>query len=147
MQQRYFDDIEMGDEFEEQQQPTLEQVQQYFELTAAPGGGEGDGRFNSEEGVRRSLGLDRPIVPGAMTFAIMSRVVTDWIGPQGRLHSLDISFRRPVQQGDALRISGLVTDTSDEDGPRVMLDVFMANERGERPLQGTAVVELPRRSA
>ena len=99
------------------------------------------------EGGRGGLCLERPIVPGAMTVAIRSRVVTDGIGAQGRLHSLDISFRRPVQQGDVLRISGLVTGTSDEDGPRVMLDVFMANERGERPRQGTAVGELPRRPA
>ena len=48
--------------------------------------------------------------------------------------------------GDRLKLMALVTDASDEAGVgRVTLDVYLENERGERPLQGTAVVELPHR--
>ena len=40
----------------------------------------------------------------------------------------------------------LVTDTLEDGGrPTVKLDVYLENERGERPVQGTAIVELPRR--
>lgn len=151
MEQRYFDEVEIGDEFEEQQTPTSEDVQTFFSLTAVASNsssrGPGDGRFESKEGAK-SVGLDSPIIPGNMSFAMMSRLVTDWAGMEGRMHSLDVSFRRPVHHNDVLTLQALVTDTTDDDeGLRVKLDVYMENERGERPVQGTAVVELPRRPA
>lgn len=153
MEQRYFDEVEIGDEFEEQQTPTSEDVQTFFSLTAAASNsssgrrGPSDGRFESKEGAK-SVGLDSPIIPGNMSFAMMSRLVTDWAGFEGRMHSLDVSFRRPVHHNDVLTLQALVTDTTDDDeGLRVKLDVYMQNERGERPVQGTAVVELPRRPA
>ena len=149
MEQRYFEEVEIGDEFEEQQTPTSEDVQTFFTLTSGSSSrnGPGDGRFESTEGAK-SVGLDSPIIPGNMSFSMMSRLVTDWAGMEGRMHSLDVSFRRPVHHNDVLTLLALVTDTTDGDeGPRVKLDVYMENERGERPVQGTAVVELPRRPA
>ena len=149
--QRYFDEVEIGDEFEEEQTPTSEHVQTYLSLAAARGGrrgarGPGDGRFESVEGAR-SVGLESPIVPGAMSFSMMSRLVTDWAGTEGRVHNMEVSFRRPVHHDDRLVLRALVTDASDDDGPRIKLDLYMENERGERPVQGTAEVELPRRPA
>ena len=64
--------------------------------------------------------------------------------PLGHIVALDVSYRRPVLHGDKLRSLALVTDA--ETSPRVHLDLSLENERGERPLQGTAVVELPTRS-
>ncbi len=47
---------------------------------------------------------------------------------------------------DVLNILALVTDTLEDNGrPTVKLDVYLENERGERPVQGTAIVELPKR--
>lgn len=143
-EQRYFEDIELGDEFDEEAHPTSDDVKAFLGLNPARGG-PGDGRFDSPEGAR-ALGLESPIVPGSMSISILSRLVTDWMGADGRLHVLDVSFRRPVQHNDKLKLHALVTDSSEEDsGPRVKLDVYIENERGERPLQGTAVVELPHR--
>ena len=77
---------------------------------------------------------------------MITRLVTDWMGPRGKLQFIDVSFRRPVQHDDRLQSQGLVTDTTEEDGRGVVkLDIYLENERGERPLQGTAAVELPRR--
>lgn len=142
---RYFDDVEIGDEFEEKQVPGKEDVLRFFMMTASArlGGGMGDDRFVNEEAGRR-LGAEGPIIPGIMSFAMLSRLVTDWMGAEGQLDNLDVSFRRPIAHGDDLRLVALVTDT-DPDAASVKLDVYMANDRGERPLQGTAVVRLPRR--
>jgi acyl dehydratase len=149
--QRYFEDVEIGDEFEEEQTPTSEHVQTYLSLAATRGGGRGprgpgDGRFESVEGAR-SVGLEAPILPGSMSFSMMSRLVTDWAGVEGRVRNLEVSFRRPVHHNDRLVLRALVTDTTDDDGLRIKLDLYMENERGERPVQGTAEVELPRRPA
>jgi acyl dehydratase len=142
---RYFDDVEIGDEFAEQQAPGREDVLRFFMMTASarPTGEMGDNRFVSEEAGRR-LGAEGPIIPGIMSFAMASRLVTDWMGADGQLDSLDVSFRRPIAHDDALRLVALVTDT-DTDATSVKLDVYIENDRGERPLQGTAIVRLPRR--
>ena len=143
---RYFDDVEIGDEFEEKQSAGKDDVLRFFMMTASARtrGGPGDDRFISEEAGKR-LGAEGPIIPGTMSFALLSRLVTDWMGAAGHLDNLDVSFRRPIAHGDALRLVALVTDTDDATAG-VKLDVYIENERGERPLQGTATVRLPRRA-
>lgn len=142
---RYFDEIEIGDELEEEQTVNRDDVLRFFEMTAsASAGGSGDNRFIQEEAGRR-LGAEGPIVPGVMSFAMLSRLVTDWMGAEGHVDALDISFRRPIAHGDPLKLVALATDTDEEAGS-VKLDVYMENQRGERPLQGTAVIRLPRRA-
>ena len=145
--QVYFDDVELGDEFEDAWTATREQVLAYIgiESDALGTGGPGDGRFTDPEGAKK-LGFERPIVPGAFSLSKLSKLVTDWAGMGGRVESLDVNFRRPVLHEDSVRVLGLVTDTEDRDGAGIVkLDIYLENERGERPLQGVAVVELPRR--
>jgi len=149
--QRHFEDVNLGDEFEEFQHPTTEHVVAFIQ--SSNGGfstDRGRGRFSDPEEARRQ-GLERPIVPGSMSTAIITRIVTNWMGPMGRIVSLDVSFRRPVLHGDKLRCLSVVTDAGDDalegGGPGIVrLDVALENERGERPVQGTAEVELPRRT-
>ena len=143
---RYFDEVEIGDEFTEEQTAGKDDVLRFFKMAASArmgAGRGGDDRFVNEKAGRR-LGAEGPIVPGIMSFAMLSRLVTDWMGASGHLDNLDISFRRPISHGDTLRLVALVTDT-DEAAAQVKLDVYMENTRGERPLQGTAIVRLPRR--
>jgi hypothetical protein len=143
IEQRYFDDVHLGDEFEEVQQPTSEHVQQFLGQGVRGRGGpsdNGSGRF-TDTATARSQGLERPIVPGNMSMAMITRLVTDWMGPLGHIVQLDVSYRRPVLHDDKLRSVALVTDA--ETSPRVHLDLSFENERGESPVQGTAIVELP----
>ena len=145
LEQRYFEDVNLGDEFEEMQHPTTEHVMQFLGQ-GRPDGGSGDragGRF-SDTAAARSQGLERPIVPGTMSMAMITRLVTDWMGPLGHIVQLDVSYRRPVLHDDQLRSVALVTDA--ETAPQVHLDLALENERGERPLQGTAIVTLPTRA-
>ena len=146
--QRYFEDVSVGDEFEETQRPTHDHVVAFIAAAGLPDGG---GRFTDP--VRaKAAGLPAPIVPGPMSASMLTRLVTDWMGPLGRVLSLDVSFRRPVHHEDLLRCVALVTDVNGEgdfDGTgtgAVHLDVTLENDRGEKPVQGTAVVELPRRA-
>ena len=83
---------------------------------------------------------------------MITKLVTDWAGPLGRIVSLDISFRRPVQHEDILKCVALVTERDDDlveaGGPALVgLDVSFENEQGEKPVQGTATVELPKHDA
>ena len=147
MSQPYFEDIDVGDEIEGAWTAQRAQVLEYIALE--PGGPTDDTQGRFTDPVRaRKLGFERPIVPGALSLSVLTRLVTDWMGPAGALESIDINFRRPVLQEDALRTLGLVIDAEpDEDGGgRVRIDVYFENDRGERPLQGVAVVRLPSRA-
>jgi hypothetical protein len=151
--QLFYEDVRVGEEFEQEQQPTSEHVAAFLGQGVAGASGRPGGelgRFGNAEEARRQ-GLERPIVPGQMSMAMITRLVTDWMGPLGRIVNLDVSFRRPVLHGDRLRVLALVTDAADDalepSGPAIVtLDVALENERGERPVQGVAAVELPRRS-
>jgi hypothetical protein len=151
--QRYFDEVSVGDEFEQWQEPTSEHVRAFMSSGRNTGrrgpNDPGSGRFDDMAEARRQ-GLERPIVPGNMSASMLTRLVTDWMGPLGRVVSLDVSFRRPLLHNDRVRCVAVVTDASHDaleaGGPGlVSLDLTMENERGEKPVQGTALVELPRR--
>lgn len=143
MDQRWFEDVEPGDEIESPWDATPEAVAEFMATRRLA-----SGVPPIEDGPEQVRpGFERPIVPGSMSLAVLSRLVTDWMGPYGRLRSMSADYRRPVYRDDRLRAVALVTDTEEGADERglVKLDVYIENERGERPLQGVAVVELPRR--
>ena len=143
--QRYFEDVDPGDEFTEDLLMETPKVVRYLDMPGSRLGGRPN-RFNDPELAKRD-GLPGAIVPGVMQLDLMSRVLNDLAGPEGRVGSVEVSFRRSVLHGDQLHSLALVTDTIPaEDGSgggTIRLDVFFENERGERPLQGTADVALP----
>jgi acyl dehydratase len=139
-EQRYFEDVEPGDEIEEPVDVGTAAVQRYLSM---PGNRQGASvsRFNDAERAKAD-GLPGPIVPGVMQLGLMNRVLRNFAGIYGTVGNVDVSFRRSVIHGDNLKAHALVTDT-DEAARTVKLDVFLENDRGERPLQGTADVVLP----
>jgi acyl dehydratase len=144
VEQRYFEDVEPGDEFEESWTPTREDVIAYLKVSN-PDREPPPSRF-TDDAEAQKIRMPRAIVPGAYSLCMATRVVTNWMGAEGKLHSIDCDFRRGVLHEDTLKILALITDAVEEDGrPLVKLDVYLENERGERPVQGTALVELPRR--
>lgn len=144
--QRYFEDVDPGDEFEQAVVFSSDHVKRY---TALPGNSMGGrpNRFNDAEAAKRD-GLPGAIVPGVMQMDVMARALGEIAGDEGRVKGLEVSFRRSTLHDDTLKAVSLVTDTIDEgDRPLLKLDVFIENDRGERPLQGTAEIELPRRGS
>ncbi|MGE0228076.1 MAG: MaoC family dehydratase [Dehalococcoidia bacterium] len=144
MDERYFEDVGPGDEIDVPWDATPEAVAEFMATRRLA-----SGVPPIEDGPEQVRpGFERPIVPGSMSLAVLSRLVTDWMGPHGRLRSISASYRRPVYRDDRLRALALVTDTEErpEGGGLVKLDVYIENERGERPLQGVALVELPGRA-
>ncbi len=149
--QRYFEDIEPADEFESVWDVTKEQVAEFLRVgrpTLAPGASSApNASYFLDDTAASNNGLSRPIAHGGLSTAICMRLVTDWIGPRGWLRSIDASFRRPAMHGDRLRVLGLVTDTDDSGKQATAkIDVYLENERGERPIQGVAEVVLPWRA-
>ena len=140
----YFEDVEIGDDVGPLQRAVSDD--QVVEFVGVWGAESRPSRFTDAE-VAREEGLPGPIVPGAMTMALMSQLLTGW-SPTVLLKRLDVVFRQMVPHNTPLRIQGIVTDKTTVEGePRVECDVFMESGDGVRLTIGSATVVLPTRQA
>lgn len=142
---RYFDDVEAGDEIAPLvKEPTREQISAYLNVWG-PLGRTGPGRFTDDAAARQE-GLEGVIVPGNLSMAFLSQLLTDWAGERGQLRKLEVNFRRLIQPSDRLVCGGVVTDKELKEGEgQITADVFIDNQKGEKPIVGTALVILPTR--
>lgn len=139
MSQIYIEDVDLGDDVGPLvKEPTRDQLNAFTKVW-----GTSVGRFTSDE-VAKSEGFTGVILPGNMSMAFLGQLLTEWCGYEGKLRRLDVDFRRSVQPGDKLNCTGIITDieVSGQEN-QVTLDVFIETQKGERALQGTAMVELP----
>jgi acyl dehydratase len=71
--------------------------------------------------VREHNGLKTFIASGAYRQALLMRMLTDWIGPRGRLRKISIRHTHSTFEGDLMRFSATITKKSiDPSDPRVM---------------------------
>ena len=100
-------------------------------------------RFTDDEAARKE-GLPGMITPGNMSLAILSKLVTDWIGSSGaQLTRMGTTYRQPVLPDHAITLQGFVTDKN-ESNHTAEMDIWLENEDGERLVIGTATVHFPR---
>jgi acyl dehydratase len=138
-------EVEPGDEIGPLiKSPDLEEVRTFLNVWRR---GEEDSNLNrrfTDTATAQRDGFSSPIVPGQMSFAYLSQLLTTWMGPRGQLRNLDLNYRRPTRHGEELRCIGLITDTREEGEHTVVkLDVFIEDPRGDRPTQGVAEVVIP----
>lgn len=130
-----FNAIDVGDEL-----PPLRvtlsgaEVKRYAEAANMPGG-----RFMSDAEARAE-GLPGQIVPGNMSLALFSRLLTGWaVG--GRLRRISATFRALVRPDVPLVLSAVVTEKHESDhGNFLECDLVLENRDGERLVTGTATV-------
>src|SRR5205807_8408860 len=88
-------------------------------------------RFTDDEGARKE-GLPGMILPGNMSLALLTKLVTDWIGLSGaRMVRLGTTYRQPVQPDHTVTVQGFVTQT-DPQKKTAELDLWLENEEAER---------------
>ena len=101
-------------------------------------------RFTSLEAAQK-VALPGAIVPGIMAMAIMTRLLTNWAGPES-LKDLDVVFRQPAPHHQPLIVLATVTDIRREGSENLVeCDVMMTGAQGERYVGGKAIVALPSR--
>jgi acyl dehydratase len=139
-QVEYFDDIEIGDELEELEIcPSTEDVIRYVNVAHMA-----NARFTDDEYARQE-GLAGAIIPGNMSLGFLSRMVAEFF-PLGTIKALTANFRATVPHNTPLLCSGVVTEKQEKDGENlVFCDLVLTNEDGDRYVQGTAQVTLPKR--
>ncbi|MGJ3507981.1 hypothetical protein [Enemella sp. A6] len=140
MTQLYFEDVSVGDEIT----PlvvTCDQTQ-LFLFSAATYNAH---RIHYDKSWAADEGYPEVLVQGPLQAGLLSRAVTDWIGPEGRLVKFGTQNRAVAHPGEELTFGGTVTEIDDSTG-EVRLD--LAGRRGEALLMpGSATVRLPRRDA
>jgi hydroxyacyl-ACP dehydratase HTD2-like protein with hotdog domain len=141
--QIHYEDIEIGDAIPALT-VTVDETQMFF-FSAATYNGH---RIHYDKQWARDVErYDDVLVQGPLQAALLSRVLTDWIGGDGRLVAFSVQNRAIAYPDQALCFGGVVTGKrSTEEGALVDLDIFC--KRGEDVLMpGTATVRLPRRSS
>jgi acyl dehydratase len=133
-----FESVDVGDEL-----PPLrltlssDQVRRYAEAANMPGG-----RFFSDEAARAE-GLPGQIVPGNLSLALFSRLLTEW-GDGVRLKRISATFRAMVRPNVSLTLHAVITEKHASDhGNFVECDLVLENGDGDRLVTGTATVEFP----
>src|ERR1700722_14060133 len=128
-----FETVTIGDELGPQEfHLSKDQVRAYARTT-----GMWVPRFTDDEAARKE-GLPGMITPGNMSLAILSKLVTDWIGAGGaQLTPRGTPYRQPGRPDHTLTRHGFVTDKKEPDHTGEM-DFWLDNEDGERLVVGTA---------
>ncbi len=87
------------------------------------------------------------IQSGHFRTALITRMITDWLGAGGRLKRFAVRHTAPVIVGDSIRCEGRIraTPTRRAGETTVDLDICAVKQDGQLVSKGTAVVEiLPR---
>ncbi|HEY9289527.1 MAG TPA: MaoC/PaaZ C-terminal domain-containing protein [Candidatus Dormibacteraeota bacterium] len=133
-----FDSIKVGDALPSlAKQVTVEQIRNYAEAS-------GDRNpIHLDDVFARAAGLPGVIAHGMLTMAFASQLLTDWLGDRSMLKRLEGRFAGMVLPGDELSCSATVA-SKDETARRVVINVSVANQRGEKVFtKGVAEAEFP----
>ena len=140
----YFEDVEIGDEIGPLHRVVTDaQVEDFVRVWAAQ---RDPSRFTDSDVARRE-GLAGPMVPGAMSVAMLGQLVTGW-SKTVTLRKIDAIFRQIVLHNVELRLAAVVTDKAVVEGNhQVECDVTIENAEGGILVMGRATASLPSRGA
>ena len=126
--------VEVGQEIPELvKNPTTRQLVQYA-------GAQGDFyEIHYDQAYARGVGLPGVILHGLLKAGFLGQLVTDWIGDEATLSSLEVSYRGIDGPGRPYRCRGRVTNVEGKD---VQLEVWGEDESGKKTTVGTAAIRL-----
>ncbi len=137
MNQRYFEDVNVGDEL-----PAVERMPS-DEVAAAFFTREGEPTPTPERMPVASAGFAGHIVPGLLKVAWLQQFVTDWAGPGATFRTIRVAYKRPDPTNQGLVLTGTVVDKRQEDGQNVV-EVEVATIAPDGPsVRGSVQVALP----
>jgi acyl dehydratase len=84
------------------------------------------------------------IASGAHRQALLVRMLTDWIGPQGVVRSLRLRHTAPTLEGDLMCFGGRVVEVSTDPNDRwLACELEGTNQDGVRIITGRCVLAFP----
>ncbi|MFM1988075.1 MAG: hypothetical protein RJA99_1032 [Pseudomonadota bacterium] len=117
-------------------------------VNPATGAQDSAARGHTEAAMAREVGMPGGYDVGPQRISWLGQLMTNWMGDDGRLRRLSVRVRRPNVFGDVSWCKGRVVDVRIEDGAHLVeLELKVDNQLGETTATGSAVVELPSRTA
>ena len=139
--QTYFEDVEAGQEIPSlTKHPTTRQLVKWA-------GASGDFyQIHYDKDFAQAQGLTGVIVHGWLTFSFLGQLLTDWIGAEGWIRKVSVSYRGMNYPGEDTLLKGKITKKYIQDAEHIVeLEIWAENSRGEKTTPGRAVVALPSR--
>src|SRR5262245_33114960 len=96
--------------------------------------------IHSDDAWARQKGFRTCLAQGMMSTAYVSQMMVKLLGPGfARGGTMSMAFIKPVYAGDRLTVRGVIKDRQPENGgTRVVVEVSVANQHGEKTAVGHA---------
>jgi acyl dehydratase len=96
--------------------------------------------IHSDEAWARQKGFRTCLAQGMMSTAYVSQMMVKLLGPGfARGGTMSMAFIKPVYAGDRLTVHGVIKDKQSDNGAtRVVVDVWVENQHGEKTAVGHA---------
>ena len=101
--------------------------------------------IHSDEAWARQKGFRTCLAQGMMSTAYVSQMMVKLLGPGfARGGTMSMAFIKPVYAGDRLTVRGTIKDKRPDNGAtRVVVEVWVENQHGEKTAVGHATGLLP----
>jgi acyl dehydratase len=96
--------------------------------------------IHSDEAWARQKGFRTSLAQGMMSTAYVSQMMVKLLGPSFATGgTMSVAFIKPVYAGDRLTVHGIIKDKQPDNGAtRVVVDVWVENQHGEKTAVGHA---------
>lgn len=139
--QLYWEDLIEGSEM-----PSLAKKPSTRQIVMWAGAVDQYGESHYDKDFALSRGLPGVILHGSMKGAFLMQMLTDHIGPEGVIRRISYNDRRLDFPGKTIICRARVIRKYEEDSEaRVDCEIWTENEEGEKTVEGSAVLSLPRR--
>jgi len=101
--------------------------------------------IHSDEAWARQKGFRACLAQGMMSTAYVSQLMVKLLGPDfARGGTMSMAFIKPVYAGDRLTVHGVIKDKQPDQGAtRVVVEVWVENQHGEKTAVGHATGRVP----
>jgi len=141
LQSVYFEDVGIGDKL-----PDLIKNPDTRQLVMYAGASQDFVAIHYDQNVAQEAGHPTVIIHGALKSAWLGELVTSWMGTEGRLLELDVSYRAIDFPNAKATCVGKITDARIEHGVGIVeIDIGLVNADGAVSTPGRALVSLPTR--
>ncbi|MFC1988227.1 MaoC/PaaZ C-terminal domain-containing protein [Chloroflexota bacterium] len=139
----YFTDVTQGTEI-----PSLVKGPVHLMDLVKYAGASGDfTEIHYDDAAAQRNGMPHTILHGMLKTAFLAQMVTQWIGEEGTLKSIEGQYRGLDFVDETITCKGVVTKTETVEGQNLVhCDIWTENNRGQRTTKGNAVVILPSRA-
>ncbi|MGA0275539.1 MAG: MaoC/PaaZ C-terminal domain-containing protein [Dehalococcoidia bacterium] len=135
--QIFIEDVQEGDQL-----PDLVKNPDTKQLVMYAGASQDFVAIHYDKDVAAEAGHPSVIVHGALKSAWLGELVTSWMGDDGRLLELDVSYRAIDYPGRTATCKGKIVGVS-SDEQTVELEIGLYNDEDQVTTPGRALVSLP----